>query len=505
MGSGPGKTSIKGLPARGSQDLHCKGEGRVCQGKAKGDPTQLAGRGSRGSRRARPYRREAPGGILPGIMCAVDASGERDPRREPRHEPMTRTEFLEILRNGENSGVEFKRDDAHPDSLAKEMAALRNLEGGAILLGVEDDGAVSGLTREAKRAEEWVMEVGRQHIQPAVIPYWETIPWEAEASGGTRTVGIIHLPADSPDKPYKARRGAAWLTFVRVGTTSREATREEEARLYQSSGLMRHDLKPVPGAALGDLDLRRLADYFRRVRDQECPPTEDAAGWTRILLNTDLMVLDREKAIPTVGAILLFGRNPNRFLPQAGILATAFQGKEKDYAARERAVLRGPIVALGSASGETVENGVIGQAMDFVRRNTAVEAWIDAGGRRQDRWKDYPLDAVREALVNAMAHRDYTITVTDIELSMYEDRLEVISPGRLPNTVTVEKMRAGCRATRNETIKDVLRDYRYIEATGLGVPRKIVRGMLEHNGTEPDLIEAEDRFIVRLWKERRCA
>ena len=129
-----------------------------------------------------------------------------------------------------------------------------------------------------------------------------------------------------------------------------------------------------------------------------------------------------------------------------------------------------------------------------------MEAWIDAGGRRQERW-DYPLEALREAV----AHRDYTITVSDIELSIYADRMEIVSPGRLPNTVTVEKMRAGYRATPNELVKEVLRGYRYVEATGLGVPRKIVRGRREHNGTDPDLIEEDDRFTVRLWKERAQA
>jgi len=94
----------------------------------------------------------------------------------------------------------------------------------------------------------------------------------------------------------------------------------------------------------------------------------------------------------------------------------------------------------------------------------------------------------------------YTISVVDVELSIYGDRLEIISPGRLPNTVTVEKIKSGYRASRNELIKEVLRDYRYIEAPGLGVPRKIIKGMREHNDTEPDLIEEEDRFIVRLWK-----
>lgn len=408
---------------------------------------------------------------------------------------MLKTEFSEILRHGESSGVELNRDDIEPRKLAKEMAALLNLEGGYIFLGVEDDGTVSGLTRGAAKAEEWVMEVSRQHLQPPIIPYWETL----ELEGGKR-VGVIALPADSPDKPYKAKKGGAWITYVRVGTTSRAASREEEARLYQSSGLMRYDLKAVPGSGLEDLDLRRLENYFRHLRRQECPEAEDREEWTRLLINTDLMLDERGRGIPTTGAMLLLGRRPNRFLPQAGLTAVAYPGREKDYATRERAQLRGAILPLLAATGEVLESGLVEQAMDFVRRNTAVEAWIDDGGRRRDRWQDYPLEAVREAVVNAIAHRDYTITVTDIELSIYDDRLEVVSPGNLPNTVTVEKIRHGYRAARNELIKEVLRDYRYIEATGLGVPRKIIRGMREHNGKEPDLVEDEHRFTVRLWR-----
>ncbi|MFH0824671.1 MAG: ATP-binding protein [Pseudomonadota bacterium] len=408
---------------------------------------------------------------------------------------MTKTEFLEIIGNGENSGVEFKRDDVHPDSLAKEMSALLNLEGGHIFLGVEDAGTVLGLTRDPKRAEEWVMEVARTHIQPAVIPYWEKFRWDE-----SKAVGVVSLSADGPDKPYKARRGSAWVTYIRVGSTSREATREEEARLYQQSGLVRYDIRPVPGTGFTDLDRRRLVNYFNDIRGQDCPRDDDEEAWRRLLLNTDFMVQDRGRAVPTAGALILFGLRPNRYLPQAGITAVAYAGTEKDYSARERTVLRGPAAALLTGAGDLLETGLIEQAMEFVRRNSHVRAHIDEGGRRKEHW-DYPGEAVREAVVNAVAHRDYSIAVTDIEVSLYTDRLEIISPGRLPNTVTVEKMRAGYRASRNELIKEVLRDYRYVEATGLGVPRKIIQGMRRHNGTEPDLIEEEDRFTVRLWKE----
>ena len=160
-----------------------------------------------------------------------------------------------------------------------------------------------------------------------------------------------------------------------------------------------------------------------------------------------------------------------------------------------------PLVGLLSPEREIIEPGVIDRAVEFVRRNMGTMAYLD-GARRVTR-DSYPEAAVREAIVNAAAHRDYSIAVTDIELSLYSDRLEVISPGRLPNTVTVDKMRMGYRASRNELIKDILRDYRYVEARGMGVRRHIVEGMRRHNGAEPDLIEEESRFTVRLWKEAR--
>ena len=429
---------------------------------------------------------------------------------------MNRTELAELIRHGENSGVEFKRDGVRPERLAAELAALLNLEGGHVLLGVEDDGAVSGLAREPEQAERWCMEVARAQLRPAAIPYWETIDW-----GDGKRVGVIAVPADAPDKPYKAKRGSAWVTQVRVGTTTRDATDEEEARLYPPGGRLQYDRKPVPGAALEDLDIGRLVNYFRDVRGQGCPAPDDEASWRRLLVNTELMVEDRGRALPSAGGLLLFGVRPNRYLPHAGVSAAAYPGAEKDYAALARATLRGPAVSRFpeprdsdpsdpalprsfSEDNRALDAGVIEQALGFVLRNSEMKAGIDEGGRRWERW-DYPLAAVREAVVNAIAHRDYTIAVTDIELSLYADRLEVVSPGRLPNTVTVERMRAGCRATRNELIKEVLRDYGYVEATGLGVPRKIVRGMRAHNGTDPDLVEDETRFTVRLWKRPRTA
>ena len=245
---------------------------------------------------------------------------------------MTRTELLELIGNGENSGVEFKRDDIENRALAKELVALTNLMGGRVLLGIEDDGRISGITRP--NLEEWVMTACRDKIRPEIIPFFEV------------------------------------LRDVRAG-----------------QGRCRSDCRAWLGHA------QRLAQR-----------------------------------------------------PQ----------------------------------------------------NTEVTSALN-GGIRCDRWT-YPEQAIREAIVNAVVHRDYLLSSTTIEVSIYADRLEIISPGRLPNGITPARMRTGCRAARNQLLKDVMRDYNYLEHTGMGLPRKIIKGMLEHNGTEPDLLEEEERFLVRLWK-----
>ena len=116
-----------------------------------------------------------------------------------------------------------------------------------------------------------------------------------------------------------------------------------------------------------------------------------------------------------------------------------------------------------------------------------------------DGW-EYPEIAVREVLVNALVHRDYRIVGTDITLLLFSDRLEIHSPGRLPNTVTLDGMISGMRYARNQTLVNVMRDYGYVDARGMGIRSKVIPAMRAHNGTEPDLIEEEHRFIVRLRK-----
>ncbi len=398
----------------------------------------------------------------------------------------TRTELLEIIANGENSGVEFKRDDVRNHDLARELVAFSNLEGGMVLLGVDDAGVVVGLTRD--RLEEWVMTACRDKIRPGIIPFFEMV---RDVRPGA-DVAIVRAPRGVDVHSQWHNNRSAY--FIRVGTQSREPMPQELSRLFQQRGAFRADLRPVSGSTLGDLDRRRLRGYLGAIRQQDVPENDDESGWRTLLVNTEIMVEDGA----SLSGLLLFGTVPNRFLPQAGIDAAAFPGPEKDYAAVERKTLRGPMTPLLDRNGDLLETGLVEQALEFVGRNTPVTAGLEGGGRRVER-PAYPDEAVREAVVNALIHRDYLLASTDIELAVYRDRLEVVSPGRLPNGITTERMRAGARAARNQLLKDVMRDYGYVEHMGMGVPRKIVRGMRQHNGTEPDLLEDGERFIVRLF------
>ena len=396
----------------------------------------------------------------------------------------THTELLEIIRNGENSGVEFKRDVLENHALAKELVAFSNHSGGMVLLGVEDDGSISGVTRPD--LEEWVMTACRDKIRPGIIPFFEIVrdiePEKAVAVVRVTRGFDVHSLWHNNRNTY----------YIRAGTQSREPSPEELGRLFQQRGFFRAEMRPVSGATLADFDRRRLRDYFGRIRQQSVPSEDDETAWQTLLVNTEIM---SEEGV-TVGGILLFGTTPNRFLPHAGIDAAAFPGTQKDYAARERTALRGPMTPLLDANGAVVENGLVEQALDFVRRNTPVTAVLE-NGRRMEK-PAYPSEVLREAIVNALIHRDYLLSSTDIELALYSNRLEIISPGRLPNGITTERMRTGCRAARNQLLKDVMRDYRYLEHMGMGVPRKIILGMKAHNGTEPALVEEQERFILSL-------
>lgn len=171
---------------------------------------------------------------------------------------MTRSELLELIANGENSGVEFKRDDRTPEQLAKEVVALANFQGGRVLLGVDDDGTITGVQRDD--LERWVMDtVFGRYVHPMILPFYEEVTVDEQ-----HRIAIITV-TQGATKPYVVRSRDREDIYVRVGSTARLATREQQARLYALGGMLHTELLPVSGSGFTDLSFDRLKDYLSTI------------------------------------------------------------------------------------------------------------------------------------------------------------------------------------------------------------------------------------------------
>ena len=406
---------------------------------------------------------------------------------------MTKTELLELVVHGETSGVEFKRDDMRPEQLAKEVVALANFRGGRVLLGVEDDGAVSGVRRP--NLERWVMDaVFGQAVHPMMLPFYEEVTVDDNLRVAVITV------AQGVTKPYVVRSRGREDVYVRVGSTSQLATREQRAQLFAAGGLVQADMLPVSGSELRDMSKERLADYLVQLLGYPQTPRDDDE-WCEQLSALGFMT-ERSDGPPlcTVAGVALFAYRPRRLLRSAGVRWICFEGKDKAYDAIDDQVIDGPLVGswrVLTGGRQLVEQGLVERLMDAMRPFVCDEtADMAKSSRRERRWH-YPLEALREGVVNALAHRDWT-RYGDVEVARYSDRIEITSPGAMQNGMTVAKMVAGQRVPRNMLITDVLRDYGYADARGMGVRNKIVPLMRAQNGVDPEFEATPDYLKVTL-------
>ena len=395
-----------------------------------------------------------------------------------------------IIAAGENAKIGFKRDDRNllPEHLAREIVAFANMNGGMIMLGVEDDGTVSGVTR--RNLQAWLMDtvIGR-FIDPQIVPDYDEFVLDG------KPIAIVTVPAGSA-KPYAVRQQERTDYYIRLGDTVQRAGSEQMARLFHSGGLVSVEKMPVRGSSLADLDMRRLEDYFLNVLGEDA-----VADWQRTLLNRELLIADEWRAEVcncSYAGIVLFAREPRRRMPQAGIRLLVFPGTDMDYDANLDEVLDLPFVGLKERrEREFIEQSLPNRVLSYLQPHISHERL--EGMRRRRHW-DYPTEVIRELLVNAFAHRDWT-RQTDVRLTVFDDRLEVHSPGSLPNGVTVEKAKEGLRVPRNPNIVNILRDYDYMEHRGMGIRRKVIPLTRAHNGTDPEFDATEDYFKVTLRKQ----
>ncbi len=357
----------------------------------------------------------------------------------------TRAELIEKIRLGEDSFLELKevrfaggkvRGPSQED-LADELAAFANSAGGVLLLGVQDQPReVLGIPLEQLDAvEARVRHACEDSVKPPLAPLIErlTLP----DSTGT-DLPVLRVEVARSLFVHQSPGGY----FHRVGSSKRPMLPDYLARLFQQrsqSRLIRFDETPVPRASLTDLD----EALWRRF----VPARSADSG--EVLLSKLAIAAQEEQGVwrPTVAGLLMASREPHRHLPGALIQAVAYAGTgivptgESVYQ-RDAQDLTGPL------------DEQIRLACAFVRKNMQVAAFKRGDGGRVDK-PQYDIAAVFEAVVNAVAHRDYSMAGSKVRLRLFADRLELYSPGMLPNTMTPESLPFR-QAARNEALTSLL-------------------------------------------------
>jgi len=354
-------------------------------------------------------------------------------------------ELMNILAQGEDSEHQFKKNMANAQSLAGEMAAFSNGNGGKIIIGVTDDGLIAGLTSEdIRRLNQLISNVASQNVRPAINPTTQNILTESGL------ILMIDVPAGM-NKPYQDNNGVFW---VKNGADKRRATsREEIQRLFQSSGLLCADESPAKGLTIADLDMNYFRDFFQRrygesLESQPLPLEKTIEN----------MNLGRDGVLNIAGA-LIFGNDPGSRLPSFIVKAGCFPGTSiaaETY--RDSRDIKGKIAE------------VFQQTIAFILaniRHVQGDQTVNSLGR-----PEIPRIALEEIVVNALAHRDYFISAP-VRVFVLDDRVEIISPGHLPNNLTIENIKAGNSNTRNATLASFANHILPYRGYGSGILRAL--------------------------------
>ncbi|MFQ5856084.1 MAG: ATP-binding protein [Anaerolineae bacterium] len=259
-------------------------------------------------------------------------------------------------------------------------------------------------------------------------------------------------------------------------------TAQEILRLFLRRGAFFYDEVAVEGSSLADLDREGFESYITAHYGTDLL---DQMSLDRLLINMKLARQEGTETLLTVAGVLLFGRHPQRLLPYARISAVSFEGTELD---------EGGILLSQEIEGRLDQ--MIEQAGVFLARNNFVTSEMQ-GWRRVDR-PQYHRDALREAVVNAVAHRDYSITTSQTRIFAFADRIEVRSPGRLPNTVTLDNIRVGLHAARNPVLYTHLTQMGYMKRVGIGIPT-LVRLSRELSGRDPHFELVGEELRLTIW------
>ena len=365
-------------------------------------------------------------------------------------------DLVDLLKRPEGKTLEFKRDLSGPEGALKTIVAFANTAGGTLLLGVEDTSRHVRGVRDPLDLEERLANLISDLVIPRLVPEIEILPWRR-----TQVLAVQVYP--SPSRPHHLKReGSENGVYVRVGSTNRRADRELAEELRRSARGEAFDEQPMPELDSEALHFRAASESFAPVRKLGRADLETLR----------LLTVHQGRKVPTVGGMLLFGQDRERHFPDAWIQAGRFQGTDKSRITDRAEIHSFPTRAIE-------------EAIAFVQKHALHGAEIGPV-RRRERWSLPPL-AVREAVINAVAHTDYAQHGAPIRVSIFDDRLEVENPGLLPFGLTVEDLHRGISKLRNRVIGRVFHTLGLIEQWGSGVQR--MTASCQAAGLPPPLFE----------------
>ena len=362
---------------------------------------------------------------------------------------MKTVELIQLIVCGEDSRTQFKREPIGAKKLAEEMVAFSNSGGGAILFGVDDDGQVPGLTEaDVRELNSQISDAANDKVRPSIYPRTEI----HQVGEDNRLVLVVLIP-DGVSKPYSDKSGTFW---VKLGADKRRITaREEILRMLQASHLVYADELPVNGTSIDDLDMAHLGEFFLRNYGQSLDEAleKDGISIGQMLNNLGLACEERLN----LAGLLMFGRNPQRFRPAFVIKAVSFFGNDPagdKY--RDSEDIDGCIRDLHKG------------AMSFLTRNLRHVQGDKGFNTLGD--IEIPIAALEELVVNMLLHRDYFISAP-WRMMIFDDRVEFVSPGMLPNNLTVENIRSGVSIIRNPIIASFATKELPYRGIGTGIRR----------------------------------
>lgn len=358
---------------------------------------------------------------------------------------METADLIEVISRGEDSRHQFKANITNVTSLAEEIVAFSNSGGERIFIGINDDGSVRGLTPEdVTRLNNLIANAASQNVRPAVNPTTENV------SHPNGIVLVVTVP-DGLSKPYMDSKG---VILVKSGANKQPASsREELQRLFQQSSLVHADEIPVQGLGVGDIDLPYFEAFFQSQFGETLE--QNNLPLPQVLKNLNLVNGD---ALNLAGS-LLFARAPHFRLPTFIVKAVAFPGTS---------IVDERYLDSRDITGKLAD--VFQQTLGFISANTRTtqaSQSVNSVGVAE-----VPRIVWEELVANALIHRDYFVSAP-VRLLVFADRVEIISPGHLPNNLTIENIKAGNSNIRNPILASFAAKLLPYRGLGSGILRAL--------------------------------